>query len=128
MGDGSLLKIIAESRKCDMTQMMDDQISDYLGNTFLPGSNDNDYIFISGLEFIKTSTEDKRIVFVSLMDNTMIPTVMAFGEKYTLFIYDHYNFLENLKTEECTLSNSTNDSLDPLIINLPNVVKMLLKR
>ena len=58
----------------------------------------------------------------------MIPTVMALGEKYTFFIYDHYNFLENLKIEDFTLSNSTNDSLDPLIINLPNVVKMLLKR
>ena len=95
-----------------MTQKMDDQFSDYVGNRFLPGSNDIEYKIISGLEIINTKTEDKRIVIVSLMDNIMIPTVMAFGEKYTFFLFDHYNFLENLKIEDCTLSNSTTDSLD----------------
>ena len=85
--------------------MIDAHISDYDGNTILVGGDDNDYIFISGHEIIKMSTEDKIIDFMSLMRNIMIPTAVAVGEKYKNFISDHYKFNENEKTEDGTLLN-----------------------
>ena len=68
---------IGKSILCDMTQIMADHISDYDGNTFLIGSDDNEYIFISGFEIIKFSTRDKILDFISLTGNHMILTAIA---------------------------------------------------
>ena len=65
------------------------------------------------LKLSKFSREDKIKDFISLMGNNMILTAIAIGEKYTYFISDHFNVIENERIEEGTLSNSTNDSLDP---------------
>ena len=74
---------------------------------------DNEYIFISGIEITKFSTEDNFIDFVSLMYGNMIPSAIAIGEKHICFISDCYKIVENKKIEEGTLLNSTNHSLDP---------------
>ena len=42
----------------------------------------------------------------------MIPTALAIGDNYTLFMSDHYKFNKNNKIEEGTLFNSTNNNLD----------------
>ena len=52
------------------------------------------------------------------MGNNMIPYTFAVAEKYSCFISTHYNFNEKDKTEEGTLLNATNDSLDPFDYHL----------
>ena len=47
----------------------------------------------------------------------MCPSTIAVGEKNTLFISDHYKFLENDNIEEETL-NATNDNLYPFLYHL----------
>ena len=91
-------------------------ISGFDGNTNLVGNDEigvNEYVFISGLQFIKISTEDKIMEFKSLMGNNMIPTARPVGEKKTYFLSDHYKLSENSKIEERTSLCSTNDSLEP---------------
>ena len=56
---------------------------DFDGNTILVGSDDNgynNYVFISGFEIIKLSTEDKFLDFISLVGNNMIPSAIAVRE------------------------------------------------
>ena len=86
---------------------------DYDGNTLLLEFEDNEYVYISGLEFFKFKTDDKIIDYISLIGNNMIPYTFAVGEKYTYFLYYRYKFIENDKIEEGTLLNATNTSLDP---------------
>ena len=52
------------------------------------------------------------------MGNNMIPYAIIIGEKYTYFIYNRYNFIENDKIEEDTLLNTINGSLDPFDYNV----------
>ena len=70
-----------------MTEMSGvDDSSAFYGNTILVGIEDfgyNEYVFISGFEFIKFITDDQFIDFVSLMGNNMIPTVRAVGGEYS---------------------------------------------
>ena len=47
------------------------------------------------------------------MGNNMCPYAVVIGGRYTYFIGNHYKFVENNKTEQGTLVNVTNDSLDP---------------
>ena len=47
------------------------------------------------------------------MGNNMVPYAIMIGEKYTCFMYHRYKFIEKDKTEEGTLLNATNTSLDP---------------
>ena len=54
---------IGKSSLCDLTGMIDGQISDYDCNTILVAGDDNEYIFISAFEIKKLSTEDKTIGF-----------------------------------------------------------------
>ena len=68
--------------------MFVDSFFDFDANTILPGSDDGEYVFISGFHFIKLSTEDKIIDFISLMGNNMIPTAIAIGINYGYFISD----------------------------------------
>ena len=67
-------KEISDEKSCfyEITQMMDYHISGYDGNTILLGGDDNEHIFVFGIEFIKFSTEDKTMVFISLLGNNMI--------------------------------------------------------
>ena len=94
-----------KSRACDS--------SDFIGNTTLVGSDDNEYIFVSGFEVIRFNKEDRNKDFISLIDNNMISTTMAVGEKDKNFSFDHYEFIRYEKIEERTLLNSINDSVDP---------------
>ena len=73
----------------------------------------NEYVYISGLEITKFKNDDKIIDYISPMGNNMIPHAIMIGEKYTYFLYHRYKFIENNKIEENTLLNATNNSLDP---------------
>ena len=52
------------------------------------------------------------------MGNNMWPYTIAIGEKFTYFITFHYKCSENEKSEERTLLNATNCSLDPFDYHL----------
>ena len=105
---------IGKSKTCPMTEFSGANDSpDYDGNTLLLEFEDNEYVYISGLEIFKFKTDDKIIDYISLMGNNMIPYTFAVGEKYTYFLYDRYKFFENDKIEEGTLLNATNGSFDP---------------
>ena len=105
---------IGPSKLCRMTEFLGANNShDYDGNTLLLEFEDNEYIYISGLEIFKFKTDDKTIHYISLIGNNMIPYTFAVGEKYTCFLYYRYKFIENDKIEEGTLLNATNTSLDP---------------
>ena len=86
---------------------------DYDGNTLLLEFEDNEYVYISGLEIFKFKTDDKIIDYTSLMGNNMIPYAIMVGERYTYFLCHQYKFIENDKIEEGSLLNATNISLDP---------------
>ena len=43
----------------------------------------------------------------------MTPFIFTVESRYTYFIWIHYKLIENVKIEEGTLLNSSNDSLDP---------------
>ena len=80
---------IGTSCLCRMTEKSGTcQNSDFDGNTILVGSDDigyYEYVFVSGFEIIKFTTQDKIIHFISLMGNNMIPTAIALGEKKQIF-------------------------------------------
>ena len=59
------------------------------GNIILLELEDNEFIYISGLETFKFKTEDKIVDYISLMGNNMIPYTFTVGEKYTYFISEH---------------------------------------
>ena len=61
----------------------DRDTSDFDGHTILQGSDENDFIFISGFQIIKLSTEYKIIEFLSHTNKNMHPNVIAVGAKYT---------------------------------------------
>ena len=73
---------------------------DFDGNTFLLECEDNEYVYISGLEITKFNTNDKLIDYISLMGNNMTPCAIMIGERCTYFIAYHYKFIENDKIEE----------------------------
>ena len=85
-----------------------DNSSRFDGNTLLLECEDNEYLYVSGLEITKFKTNDKIIDYISLMVNNMIPYAIMIGEKYTYFMYHRPNFIENDKIEEGTLLNATN--------------------
>ena len=106
---------IGESKICPMTEFSDtvNNSSESDGNTLLLECENNEYVYISGLEITKFKIDDKVIDYISLMGNNMIPHAIMVGERYTYFLYHRYEFIENDKIEENTLLNATNDSLDP---------------
>ena len=105
---------VRKSKVCEMTQFSGaNDSSDFDGNTLLIQVEDNEFIYISGLEIFKFKTDDKFIEYISLMGNNMVPYPIMVGERYTYFLYHHYKFIENDKIEEGTLLNVTNNSLDP---------------
>ena len=87
--------------------------SDFDGKTLLLEFENNEYVYISGLEIFKFKIDDKIIDYISLMSNNMTPYAFIVGENFTYFLYHRYNFIENNKIEEGTSLNATNTSLDP---------------
>ena len=105
---------IGKSKVCSMTEFSEaEEKVKFDGNTLLLECEDNEYIYISGLEITKFETDDKIIDYTSLMGNNMTPYAIMIGERYTYFLYHRYKFFENDKIEEGTLLNATNTSLDP---------------
>ena len=105
---------IGKSKVCPMTESSAaNNSSEFDGNTLLIECEDNEYVYISGLEITKFKADDKIIDYISLMGNNMIPHVIMIGERYTYFLYHRYKFIGNDKIEEGTLLKATNDSLDP---------------
>ena len=105
---------IGKSKVCPMTEFSGaEDIVKFDGNTLLLECEDNEYIYISGLEVTKFKTDDKIIDYISLMGNNMVPYPIMIGERYTYFLYHRYKFIENDEIEEDTLLNATNISLDP---------------
>ena len=110
---------IGKSKVCEMTQFSEaNDSSDFDGNTLLIEIDDNEYVYISGLEITKFKTGDKIIEYISLMGINMIPYAIMIGERYTYFLYHRYKFIANDKIEEGALLNRTNDSLDPFDYHL----------
>ena len=106
---------IGKSKICPMTEFSGaaNNSSEFDGNTLLIECENNEYVYISGLEITKFKTDDTIIDYISLMGNNMIPHSIMIGERYTYFLYYRYKFMENDKIEEGTLLNATNISLDP---------------
>ena len=112
---------IGKSKICPMTEFSGARDkNDFDGNTLILECEDNEYVYISGLEITKFKTDDKIIDYISLMGNNMIPYAIMIGERYTYFLYYRYKFIENDKIEEGTLLNATNTSLDPYDYHLEN--------
>ena len=111
---------IGKSKVCPMTELSGaaDNSSRFDGNTLLIECENNEYVYISGLEITKFKIDDKIIDYISLMGNSMIPHGIMIGERYTYFLYHRYEFIGNDKIEEGTLLNVTNISLDPYDFHL----------
>ena len=71
------------------------------------------YTFLSEYEIVRFTTEDKTIDFISNKNFKRVDFVATVGERHTLFLSDHYNYIENEGIEEETLINSINKSFDP---------------
>ena len=106
---------IGKSKVCPMTEFSGsaNNSSEFDGNTLLVECENNEYVYISGLEIIKFKIDDKIIDYISLMGNNMIPYAIMIGEKHTYFLYHHYKNFENDKVLEVTLLNASRSSLDP---------------
>ena len=106
---------IGKSKVCPMTEFSGsaNDSSGFDGNTLLVECENNEYVYISGLEITTFKIDDKIIDYISLMGNNMTPHATMIGGKYTYFLYHRYKFIENDKIEENTLLNATNNSLDP---------------
>ena len=105
---------IGKLKVCSMTEFSGARDkNEFGGNTLLLKCEDNEYVYISGLEITKFKIDDKIIDYISLMGNNMIPYAIMIGERYTYFLCHHYKFIENDIIEEGTLLNATNNSLDP---------------
>ena len=105
---------IGKSKNCPTTEFsQSEDVVIFDGNTLLLECENNEYIYISGLEIVKFEIEDKIIDYISLMGSNIKPYSIAIGEKFTYFLYNRWKFLENDKIEEGTLLNRTNFSLDP---------------
>ena len=113
--------LLVNQQNCPMTEFSGANNShDYDGNTLLLEFEDNEYVYISGLEIFKFKTDDKIIDYISLIGNNLIPYAIMIAEKYTYFLDHHYKLIENNKIEEGTLLNTTNDSFDPYDYHLEN--------
>ena len=103
-----------KSRICEMTDFsVALNNPEFDVNTILLECEDNEYDYISGLEIFKFKTDDKIIDYISLIGNNMVLYAIIIGEKYTNFIYNRYNFIENVKIEEGSLLYRTKSSLHP---------------
>ena len=111
---------IGKSKTCEMTEFSGtaDSSSDFDGNTLLLPCENNEYVYIFGLEIFKFKIDDKIIDYICLMGNNMVPFAIILGEKSTCFLYHRYKLIEDDKIEEGVLLNATNGSLDPFDYHL----------
>ena len=65
------------------------------GNTLVLECEDNEYVYISGLEITNFKIDDKIIDYISLMGNNMTLYAIMIGERYTYFLYHRYKLIEN---------------------------------
>ena len=72
---------------------------DFDGKTLSVESEDNEYVYLSGLENFKFERDDKTIDYISFMGNNMVSYTFAIGEKYTYFLSSHCKYNENNKNE-----------------------------
>ena len=86
---------IGKSPECD--------ISDYDGNTIVVGGDDNAYLFISGFQINKFSTEHKTTDFISFLSKNMTPISTAVGKNTLTSYLTITNSLKTLNTriERC---------------------------
>ena len=90
-----------------------EDIEEFDGNILLLECENNEYVYISGIEIFIFKTGDKIIDYISLIGNNMIPYTFAVGENYPFFLSSHYKFIENDRIEQRTLLDATNNSLNP---------------
>ena len=77
--------VIGKSKVCPMTQFSGaNDSSSFDGNTLLLECENNEYVYVSGLETFKFKTDDKIIDYISLMGNNIVPYAIIIGE-YTHF-------------------------------------------
>ena len=119
---------VGKSRICSLIEIsVALNNSNFDGNTILLECEDSEYVYISGLEMFEFRTSDKSIDYISLMGNNMTPYVFAIGTRYTYFISTHYNFIENDKIEESTLSKSSEYRWIHILITLVKMDWIVLK-
>ena len=106
---------IGKSKFCPMTESScaANNSFEFDGNTLLVECENNEYVYISGLEITKFKIDDKILDYISPMGNNMIPHAIMIGERYTYFLYHHYKIIENDKILEGTLLNASRSGLDP---------------
>ena len=81
---------IGKSKVCPMTQFSGAKDgSGFDGNTLSLECENNDYVYISGLEIFKFKSDDKIIDYISLIGKNMISYTFAVGEVYTYFLSSH---------------------------------------
>ena len=78
---------IGERKICELTifSRANDN-SDFDGNILLLEREDNEYVYISGLETFKFKSDDKIIDYISFMGNNLIPYNFAGGLIYIFLI------------------------------------------
>ena len=74
---------IGKSKVCPITEFFAaaDNSSRFDGTNCLLEWEDNEYVYISGLEITKFKTNDKLIDYISHMGNNMIPYAIMIGVK-----------------------------------------------
>ena len=73
---------IGKSKNCPMTEFsVARDKTDFDGNILLLECEDNEYVYISGLEITKFKIDDRNIDYISLMGNNMTPYAIMIGEK-----------------------------------------------
>ena len=107
--------LIGKSNVCAMTEFFGAAYnsSDFDVKTFLLQCENNEYVYISGLEIFESKTDDKIIDYLPLVGNKKVPYAILLGEEYTYFFYNRYKFFKNDKIEEGTLLNTIYGSSDP---------------
>ena len=111
---------IGKSKVCHRTEISGaaNTGSDFDGNTLLLGVEDRKYVYFSGLEITEFETGDKVIDCISLKGNNIVSYAIILREKYTFFLYHRYKIIESDETQDGTLLNTTNGSLDPFDYHL----------
>ena len=90
---------IGKSKVCPMTEFSGaaNNSSRFDGNTLLLECENNEYVYISGLEISKFNTDDKIIDYISLMGNNMFPYAIVVEENIHIFYTIVTNLLKTIK-------------------------------
>ena len=79
---------MGKSKVCELTEFSGaaDKNSDFVGNSLLLQCENNEYVYISGLESFKIRTDDKFLNYIHLMGNNTIPFAIILGKKHIFLI------------------------------------------